>query len=136
MDIASILATKGGPLITIRPEDPVRTAVQTLADHNIGALIVVNDTGDLVGIVTERHIVREVARNPNVLTQTVGEIMTRDVVTGAPHDDLLSVSSAMAEKRIRHLPVLDQGRLVGIVSLGDVIRAQRDTYRGAVEILP
>ena len=107
MDIASILATKGGPC-----------------------------TGDLVGIVTERHIVREVARTQRVLTQTVGEIMTRDVVTGAPHDDLLSVSSAMAGKRIRHLPVLDKGRLVGIVSLGDVIRAQRDTYRGAVEILP
>jgi CBS domain-containing protein len=57
------------------------------------------------------------------------------VVTGAPHDDLASVSSAMAERRIRHLPVLDQGRLVGIVSLGDVVRAQRDTYRGAVDTL-
>ena len=106
MDIASILATKGGPL-----------------------------TGDLVGIVTERHIVREVAKNQRVLTQTVGEIMTRDVVTGAPHDDLQSVSIAMAGKRIRHLPVLDNGRLVGIISLGDVVRAQRDTYRGAVDIL-
>ena len=95
MDIASILATKGGPLITVRPEDSVLTAVQTLAEHNICALIVVNYTGDLVGIVTERHIVREVARTQRVLAQTVGEIMTRDVV-----------------------------------------RAQRDTYRGAVEILP
>lgn len=135
MTIASILATKGGHVITIRPEDTVKAAVEALVKHNIGALAVVNDANALVGIVTERHIVREVARNQQVFTHTIGEIMTRDVITGAPHDDLMSVSQAMAEKRIRHLPIVDGGKLVGIVSLGDVVRAQRDTYRGEVETL-
>ncbi len=135
MNIASILATKGGHVITIRPEHTVKAAVAALVQHNIGALVVVNAANDLIGIVTERHIVREVAGNPQVFTQTIGDIMTRDVITGAPHDDLLSVARTMAEKRIRHLPIVDKGKLVGLVTLGDVVRAQRDTYRGEAETL-
>lgn len=99
MNIASILATKGGHVITIRPEHTVKAAVAALVQHNIGALVVVNAANDLVGIVTERHIVREVAGNPQVFTQTIGDIMTRDVITGAPHDDLMSVARTMAEER-------------------------------------
>jgi CBS domain-containing protein len=65
----------------------------------------------------------------------VGEIMTRDVIVGSPHDDLITVGSTMTEKRIRHLPVVDKGRLIGIVTLGDVVKAQRDQYRGEVDTL-
>jgi len=135
MNIASLLATKSGSPITIRPEQSVREAVALLSRHNIGALIVVNAPGTPVGIVSERDIVREAARNEQVFTRTVGDIMTKDVITALPQDDLISVANTMTERRIRHLPVVDGGKLVGIVSIGDVVKAQRDKYRGEVETL-
>ena len=135
MNIASLLAVKSGQPITIRPERSVKEAVALLARHNIGVLIVVNEANVPVGIISERDIVREAARNEQVFGRTVGEIMTRDVITGVPEDDLASVANVMTEKRIRHVPVVDKGRLVGIVSIGDVVKAQRDKYRGEVETL-
>jgi CBS domain-containing protein len=135
MTIANILARKGRRVITIRPEQSVRQALGLLAQHNIGALIVVSETGAAVGIVSERDIVREAVRHERVFERTVESIMTRDVVVGVPADDVASVAHTMTERRIRHLPVLDEGRLVGIVSIGDVVKAQRDLYRGEVENL-
>lgn len=135
MNIASILATKGGQAITIRPEQSVREAIALLGRHNIGALIVVNEANKPVGILSERDIVREAARDEQVFVRAVGEIMTKDVITGLPQDDLLSVAHTMTEKRIRHLPVVDAGRLVGMVSIGDVVKAQRDKYQGEVDTL-
>lgn len=133
--ISSILASKGGHVITVRPEQTVRSAVGLLIQHDIGALVVVNETDAPVGIITERHIVRRMPGDAELLARSVGEVMTRDVIAGSPHDDLVSVVTAMTEKRIRHLPVIDHGRLVGILSLGDVLRAERDTYHGEVETL-
>jgi len=135
MNIASLLAKKSGAPITIRPEQTVRDALALLAKHNIGALIVVNAASSPVGIVSERDIVREAARNEQVFGRGVGEIMTRDVITGVPHDDLASVANLMTEKRIRHLPVVTGGKLIGIISIGDVVKAQRDPYQGKVETL-
>jgi CBS domain-containing protein len=88
-----------------------------------------------VGIVSERDIVREAARSEQLFTQSVRDIMTRDLILGTPQDDLLAVGNTMTEKRIRHLPIVDKGRLVGIVSIGDVVKAQRDSYRGEVDTL-
>lgn len=135
MNIASILATKGGQAITIRPEQSVREAVALLGRHNIGALIVVDEANKPVGILSERDIVREAARDEHVFVRAVSEIMTKDVITGLPQDDLLSVANTMTERRIRHLPVVDAGRLVGMVSIGDVVKAQRDKYQGEVDTL-
>ncbi len=135
MNIASILATKGGRVITIRPEQSVGEAVRVLASHNIGALVVVDQALTPVGILSERDIVRAAARSEQAFAQRVSEIMTRDVITGLPHDDLLSVANTMTDRRIRHLPVVDGGRLVGIVSIGDLVKAERDTYRGKVDTL-
>src|SRR2546422_130178 len=126
MDIASILATKGDKAHTVRPEQSIRDALALLAQHNVGALIAVDDAGRPVGILSERDVVREAARNERVFGMKVAEIMTRDVITGSPHDDLLTVAHTMTEKRIRHLPVVDKGRLVGIVSIGDIVTTQRD----------
>ena len=134
MNIATILARKGAQTITVRPEQTIGEGLALLARHNIGALIVVE--GDRpVGILSERDIVREVARREDVVARTVAELMTRDVITGQPQDDLQSVAHTMTEKRVRHLPVVDQGRLVGVVSIGDVVKAQRDEYRGEAETL-
>ncbi|PYM49801.1 MAG: hypothetical protein DME14_07690 [Candidatus Rokuibacteriota bacterium] len=135
MDIASILATKGDKAHTVRPEQSIRDALALLAQHNVGALIAVDDAGRPVGILSERDVVREAARNERVFGMKVVEIMTRDVITGSPHDDLLTVAHTMTEKRIRHLPVVDKGRLVGIVSIGDIVKTQRDKYQGELDTL-
>jgi len=135
MNIASLLAKKSGAPITIRPEQTVRDALALLAKHNIGALVVVNAAGMPVGIVSERDIVREAARNEQVFGRAMSEIMIRDVITGVPEDDLASVANLMTEKRIRHLPVVTGGKLIGIISIGDVVKAQRDKYQGEVETL-
>ena len=135
MNIASILATKGDMAHTARPEQSIREALGLLAQHNVGALIVVNDAGRPVGILSERDVVREAAKNERVFGRKVAEIMTRDVITGSPHDDLMTVAHTMTEKRIRHLPVVDKGRLVGIVSIGDIVKTQRDQFQGELDTL-
>ncbi len=73
--------------------------------------------------------------NEAIFSQPVSAVMTRDIITAVPQDDLMSVANTMTEMRIRHLPVVDQGRLVGIVSIGDVVKAQRDHYHGEVDTL-
>jgi CBS domain-containing protein len=135
MNIQSILATKGTKVVTIRPEQAIREALAALATHNIGALVVVNDAGQPIGIISERDIIRAAAKNEAIFSQSVSALMTRKVTFGEPHDDLEAVAHTMTEKRIRHVPVVDQGRLIGIVSIGDVVKAQRDQYQGELYTL-
>ena len=134
MNIASLLASKGRNVITVGPHESIRAALGLLAQHNIGALVVVDGPGP-VGIVSERDIVRALARTESILIQPIASIMTREVIIGTPQDDLIAVGNTMTERRIRHLPVVEGGRLVGIVSIGDVVKAQRDQYLGEVETL-
>ena len=135
MNIAHLLAGKGRGVVTIGPEDSIRQALGLLAQHNIGALIVVDNPQQPVGILSERDIVREAARNEGVFAQPVSALMTRNVVIGAPQDDVQAVAHTMTERRIRHVPVMDQGALVGIVSIGDLVKAQRDEYLGELETM-
>jgi CBS domain-containing protein len=133
--IASLLAKKGGSVVTVEPEQTVRQALGVLAQHNIGALVVVDGEARPIGILSERDVVRAAARDEAVFGRTVGDLMTRNVIVGVPQDDLESVGRTMTERRIRHLPVVEQGRLVGIISIGDVVKAQRDLYQGEVETM-
>jgi CBS domain-containing protein len=135
MNVARLLATKGMTVVTIRPDQTIREAIDLLARHNIGALVVVERVDKPVGIISERDVVRQLARNEALFADPVSSIMTRHVITGQPQDDLQTVSKTMTEKRIRHLPLVDQGKLVGIISIGDVVRAQRDQYQGEIETL-
>jgi CBS domain-containing protein len=135
MNIANLLTTKGRPVITVHPAQTVRGAVALLAEQRVGALVVVDEERRPIGIVTERHIVRSLAADDKVLTRAVGDIMSQDLVTATPQDELALVLHVMAERRIRHIPVVEAGQLAGIVSLGDVIRFQRDQYRGEVDTL-
>ncbi len=136
MKISSVLATKGMKVVTIRPQQSLRDAALSLAQHNIGALVVVNEAGQPVGILSERDIVRRAARDDkDLLTQPVAAVMTKDVVTGSPQDDLTSVLRMMTERHFRHLPILDQGNLAGIISIGDVVKAQINQYQGEIETL-
>jgi CBS domain-containing protein len=125
MNIASLLASKGPRVITLSSEHTIRQALALLTTHNIGALVVVDAAETPVGILSERDIVRALARDEGIFDQPAGNIMTRDV----------AVSHTMTERRIRHLPVMDAGRLVGIVSIGDVVKAQRDQYQGELDTL-
>ena len=135
MTIASVLSKKGTKVVTAAPEQSIREALALLVDHNIGAVLVVDAEGKPVGMLSERDIVRELGRHEPVLGRTVGAVMTRHVIVGAPSDDLAAVAHTMTERRIRHLPVMDRGALVGIVSIGDVMKAQRDHYQGEVDTL-
>ena len=135
MMIATILARKGIKIVTIRPEQTLREALAMLAQHSIGAVVVTDATGTLVGILSERDIVREAVRNERFFDLAVSAIMTKNVITGHPSDDLNAVATTMTNKRFRHLPVLDGGKVVGVISLGDVVKAQRDEYLGEVDTL-
>ena len=135
MNVASLLAKKGVKVVTIGPQDTIRQGLGRLAEHNIGALVVVDGQGGLAGIVSERDIVRALARSEAILAEPIAAIMTRDVVVGTPQDDLVAVSNTMTEHHIRHLPVFEGSRLVGMISIGDVVKAQRDQYQGEVDTL-
>ena len=135
MNIASLLATKGGMVVTARADQTIRDVLGLLARHNIGALVVIDESLLPIGIVSERDIVRAAARDERVFSLTAAALMTRDVIVGTPQDDLMTVGMTMTDRRIRHLPVVDKGRLVGIVSIGDVVKAERDRYRGEVDTL-
>ena len=135
MNIASILARKGGRVVTCRPDQSIRQALVLLAEHNIGALVVVDASGAPAGILSERDIVREATRDERLFGRVVGEIMTRDVIVGVPEDDLRAVRHTMTERRFRHVPVVVEGRLIGIVSIGDVVKAELDQYLGEVDTL-
>ncbi len=135
MKVSTILATKGNKLITIAPEQSVREAVSLFVQHNIGALVVLNREGAIEGIISERDVVRQLGENDDTLSLAVDRLMTSPVITCLPQDDVMSVASVMTERRFRHLPVVEDGALLGIISIGDVLKAQRDSYRGQIDTL-
>lgn len=135
MNVARLLATKGTSVYTIGPGQTIRQAIDLLARHNVGALVVVDEADRPVGIISERDVVRQLSKNEEIFGQAVRTIMTKNVITGVPQDDLKSVANTMTEKRIRHLPLVDQEKLIGIISIGDVVKAQRDQYQGEVDTL-
>jgi CBS domain-containing protein len=110
---------------TIAPDASIRDLLSHLAEHHIGALIVSGTDSQVAGIVSERDVVRRLHSDGDaVLDRTVDQIMTRDVVHCAPGDAVPDVAALMTERRIRHLPVLDGDRLVGVVSIGDVVSSR------------
>lgn len=121
MKISDILRHKGAAVVTAAPGDPVDRLLAMLAEHNIGALPVCEDER-VVGIVSERDVVRRLhERGRSVLDATVGDLMTTDVVSCASTDTVDSVAATMTDRRIRHMPVIDDSRLAGIVTIGDVV---------------
>ncbi len=125
MKIRDLLKIKARPLITIGPGETVSEAVQKLAEHDKGSLPVCNDKGELVGIITERDIVRKCFKTidacANFASLKVKDVMTKEVAVGFPDDDLEYAISVMQQKRIRHLPIVDNQRVVGIVSMRDLL---------------
>ena len=135
MNISSILSTKSSRVYTITPDRTLADAVSRLSENNIGALIVLGDDDQVVGIISERDIVHRSAASQDAFAHTVREVMTKEVVIGVPEDDVMSVAHTMTERRFRHIPILDGNRLIGIVSIGDLLKAQRDQYLGEIDTL-
>jgi len=123
MRIAEILKAKpDATVITIGPDAGVRELLALLAEHNVGALIVSSDGESLDGIVSERDVVRALHNEGTVVNNTVRAIMTELVETCSPSDQLDDLMETMTRRRIRHVPVVNDGKLVGIVSIGDVVK--------------
>ena len=136
MKISDILRYKGSDVVTIAPDAPVTDVLTKLAEHNVGALVVVRGE-DVVGIVSERDIVRRLNdAGAEMLDHLVDSIMTVSVLTTKPDASVDSVAQTMTEQRIRHLPVVDNGRLAGVISVGDVVSSrirQLEQDRGQLE---
>jgi CBS domain-containing protein len=123
MRIKDVLRRKGDVVVTIRADETVTALLDALAEHKVGALVVTTAEGEVEGIVSERDVVRHLqARGAAVLEQSVSAIMTSPVHTGAPDTTLEELMVLMTEERIRHVPVVVDGRLRGIVSIGDVVK--------------
>jgi CBS domain-containing protein len=126
MLLSDILGTKGRQVHSCSPDDSLADVVDLMVGHNVGSLLVLTG-GEMVGIITERDILRASAatRGPLEFVK-VHERMTRCPIVASPHDNLTDVMGVMTERRIRHLPVVEQGQLVGIISIGDLVKAQHD----------
>lgn len=125
MRIREVLDRKGRDVVTISSERTVRDAVALLVEHHIGALVVV-DEGEVEGIISERDALRLAARDPEGWPgRRVAEVMTEELLVGVEGDDLDYVREIMTDNRIRHLPIVEDGDLKGIVSIGDVVKASR-----------
>ena len=123
MRISEVVAGKASQdIVTIKPEATVRELVTLLAQHNIGAAVVSSDGVTVSGIVSERDVVRQLNSNDQALSASVADIMTTNVRTCESSSSLDDVRTVMTEGRFRHLPVVDGGKLVGVVSIGDIVK--------------
>ena len=123
MNVSAILKQKGRDVETLAPSATVMQAAAALVKHKIGAIVVVDERRKVQGIISERDIIRVLAHaGADVLTQTVNQIMTKNVVSCGEHDTLDQLMSAMTTGRFRHMPVTRDGALAGIVSIGDVVK--------------
>jgi CBS domain-containing protein len=127
MRINDVLHRKGSDVVTVQPDDTVQRLLELLAEHKIGALVVSVAGATVDGIVSERDVVRQLhRRGPDILSAVVSEIMTTDVETCDVDADTQLLAQRMTDRRIRHIPVVHEGRLQGIVSIGDVVKQRLD----------
>jgi CBS domain-containing protein len=127
MQLSDVIRRKGGDVVTLRTDDTVRRLLEVLEQHRIGAVVVSDDGSAVSGIVSERDVVRHLHTDGvGVLDETVAMIMTKDVHTASPQDRMEDLALLMTERRVRHVPVVSNGRLVAIVSIGDIVKGRID----------
>jgi CBS domain-containing protein len=130
MRISDVIRRKGDEVVTLRPDATVRRLLEVLEQHHIGAVVVSDDGTTVSGIVSERDVVRHLhIDGVGVLSETVAMIMTSEVQTCAPEDDIEDLAQVMTERRFRHIPVVSDGKLVAIVSIGDVVKGRIDDLK-------
>lgn len=136
MLIGQILATKGSEVVSTRPDATVAQVAKLLKEKRIGAVVVVDAAGRLCGILSERDLARGIAdHGAALLDRKVSDLMTADVVTCAPEDGLEKLMHQMTEGRFRHLPVVKDGELVGIISIGDVVKHRLQELEAETHLL-
>jgi CBS domain-containing protein len=123
VNVAAILKAKGRAVATADPSDTLLMAAHRLAEHKIGALVIIDAVRNVIGIVSERDVIREISRvGPACLGEPVSSHMTRDVITCSDTDTLDRLMETMTKHKFRHIPVVTDGQLSGIVSIGDVVK--------------
>jgi len=136
MTVKAILAAKGGDVVSIEPTADLAAAAKLLTARRIGAVIILGAGGRLAGILSERDIVRSLAeRGPAALLLPVGQVMTRNVETCAESDTIPSIMERMTAGKFRHMPVLEKDRLIGLVSIGDVVKSRVEQIERESEAL-
>ena len=136
MNVATILSTKGSTVEVVGPETLVSVAVHRMAGRNIGCLVVVDQSDQLVGVFAERDVVRGTDRHGDAFSRMhVKDVMARHPATCTVGEDLSEVMRRMTATRQRHLPVLEDGRLVGLVSIGDVVKHRLDALELETHVL-
>jgi CBS domain-containing protein len=136
MSVSTILGVKGRNVITVRPHEAVEAVIRTLAQKRIGAIVVTDDLGRIQGIVSERDVVRHLAEEgAGILGKPVSAIMTKGVKTCAETDSEQDLMTLMTENRIRHLPVVKDGKLTGMISIGDVVKFRIEAIEHEAEDL-
>jgi len=123
MTVAHILQEKGNAVVSIAPSASVTEAAKLLTEAGIGALLVLDETGDVRGVLSERELVRGLAElGAELLGRPVESLMTREVHTTVPQETIPDVMELMTSRRVRHLPVIEDGKLAGLISIGDVVK--------------
>jgi CBS domain-containing protein len=136
MNARAILEDKGYEVATILPEQTIKDAMAVLIDKKVGSLVVNDSAGVVVGIITERDIFRLAHRTGcRMLDTRVSDVMTKEVIIALPDDELDYLRSLITENRIRHLPVMDRGKLLGLISIGDVLRRESQEMHVTVRFL-
>ncbi len=125
MNAKAILERKGKRVVTVSPRATIREGMSRLISNQVGSLVVIDDDHEVVGIITERDIFRLTFENDGkVMDIPIGSVMTRNLIIAVPGDSLDYLRGLITENRIRHVPVMDEGKLVGLVSIGDVLRVE------------
>lgn len=136
MSVNSILVQKNSPIPTITSKANIRDVLQSLEENEVGALIVSDDGSIMRGIISERDIVRGLrTMGDDVLDASVEDLMTSDVITCAPNDQVALVRAMMVKHHIRHIPVLDNGQLAGLLSIRDIIQNRLDEIEAEAEVM-
>lgn len=136
MFVNDILKRKGSAITSVTAGQPIAEALALMAQHRIGAVLVVDGAGGIAGILSERDLVRAMNKNGKaVFDKTVGDLMTSPVVTCTPKDPVGAIEGMMTAQRFRHVPVVEDGKIVGIVSIGDVVKTRIEEAEAEVDAL-
>ena len=136
MYVSDILKIKGSDVLSIGADQPIHAAIAILAVNRIGAVLVLDDKDSIVGIVSERDLVRAMHKfGKELFDKRVADLMTATVVTCSPKDPLAAIMGMMTSQRFRHVPVVEEGKLMGMISIGDVVKSRIEEAQSEVEAL-
>ena len=136
MFLEQIVKEKGGQVYSVAESATLKECADLLEQRKVGAMVILNEAGSLIGVISERDIVRNIAKSgAAALVCTVGQVMTRQVVTARPRDTVESAMARMTDRRIRHLPVVEGGRMIGVVSIGDLVKWRLAEAHAEVEAI-